>query len=190
MRFPLIFIKELVYEKDIASHESIGAYPPNVFSDDITLETLEKYNIPSDIYDYCTFRVKRGFKGVFAISKATNEVMGYSFYSTDKTPPTNIPKKPPYNSVWIFNDFVIEKFRGMGLQKFMIDKRLEKNNNLDIAYTDILESNIASRKSYLNSGFEESGVYYIMVLGIRRYKYLNIKMGYWNKNKKHPAINK
>lgn len=144
----------------------------------------------SDIYDYCIFRLKKNYKGIGLVNKVNEELIGYGFFSDKITPPTNIPKLPK-NSGWLFNTVILEKYRRNGYQKILISeriKRLRKLNEKIIIYTDILEDNYPSRKSFIKSNFLENGVYYIFVIGIRRFRFLNLKIGYWKKNEKHKEI--
>lgn len=184
---PLVLVKELIYQFDINFEIDI---PNNVEVLDLDSNILNKIVVSKDILDYCIFRINKGYQGICIINKINNELIGYAFYSSHLTPPTNIPRLPK-NSGWLFNDLIVEKYRGNGYQKLLISERIKRlkseNQHVNI-YTDIIESNIGSRKSYIKAGFKELGVYYIMVLGIRRYNFLNLKIGYWNKSKKHKQL--
>lgn len=185
---PIVFVKELIYKCPL-NYQYLDI-PSNIKVIDLNQTDLKKYLIDDEIYKYCMFRVHKGYKGIGLIHSTTNEFIGYGFYSNLLAPPTNIPRIPQ-NSGWLFNTLIIEKYRGNGYQKLLISeriKRLKSDNQHVNIYTDIIESNIGSRKSFIKSGFKEFGIYYIMVLGIRRYSFLNLKIGYWNKSKKHKQL--
>lgn len=115
----------------------------------------------------------------------TNEnAVGYYWYTINQPPPTSIPKIPK-SSVWIFNMLVFDEFRGNGYQREMLKHFDRTFRQYESLYADILFNNIASIKNFLKVGYKENGVYWIVILGIRRYKNLNLKFGRWNQNKKH-----
>lgn len=185
---PFVFVKELVYKApDNYIYEEIPSFVKVI---DLEENTLNQVKMPKEIYDYCIFRVKNKYNGIGLVNRENNELMGYAFYSDKTSPPTNIPKLPK-GAGWLFNTLIITKYRGNGYQKLLISeriKRLRKNQPEIEIYTDIIEENYPSRKSFLNSHFIENGVYYVFVVGIRRYRFLNLKIGFWNKKAKHKKI--
>lgn len=187
---PFLFVRELIYRSP--SNYIYESIPESIKVIDLNLNNLNSIIIPSDIYDYCIFRIKKHYKGVGLVDSGTEELIGYGFYSNTVAPPTNIPKLPK-KCGWLFNTLILEKYRGNGYQKLLISERIKRLRNINsdvIIYTDILEENYSSRKSFLKSNFRECGVYYVLVLGIRRFRYFSLKIGYWRKSEGHKKIEK
>lgn len=148
--------------------------------------TYERISLSKNgILQSADFRRKKryGYDG-YLFYNVDNNLVGFYWYSISKAPPTSIPKIPN-NSVWIFNMLVFEKYRGKGYQKEMLkhfDNQFQDYENL---YSDILFDNIPSIKSFLKMGYQECGIYHIIIFGIRRYRFLNLRIGYWDRNRKH-----
>lgn len=150
---------------------------------DLIFKKISESN--DDIVHTKDFRRKlsQKYDGFLVYDKSDN-LIGYYWYTINTPPPTSIPKIPK-NTPWRFNVFVFEEHRGHGYQKEMSKHALSYFKDYKYFYCDILLDNAPSLKNILKMGYEPCGIYYILIFGIRRYKYLNFKIGYWDKNKKH-----
>lgn len=114
----------------------------------------------------------------------SGKLVGYYWFTKDIAPPTSIPKIP-IGAVWIFNMYIFEQYRGNGWQKEMLRHFENEFRDSEILYADILLDNVSSIKNFIRCGYLECGVYYILIFGIRRFRRLNVKIGYWNKSQRH-----
>ena len=126
--------------------------------------------------------LNEGHLGFVCVNVNTSECVGYFWIAIDKPPLNGIPKIP-LNAAWFFNDFVREDYRSMGCQRLMIAYKLDylkRYKDIEI-YADVTSIKKGIPRNYQNSGFVECGIYYILILGIRRFKYFNLTIFYWSK---------
>jgi hypothetical protein len=170
---------------------------PLLLSDKDLRDDIEFIVIDQDLIDtdpwLATHRSKlsrhlrNGYKGFAGFTKDTAQCIGYSWYAVDKPPGTSIPKVPK-NVVWRFNLHIRDIFRGRRYQRNFHQFCDSRNFFVNYIYSDVSPSNISSRRNLLASKAQEAGVYYILILGIRRIKWLNYRLGYWNNQEKHPSL--
>ena len=190
MRFlPVIFAKMFVYKRQ-SEERNLDIELKGLRVEELSIALLENINIDEKHIIFFNNRLKQRYEGVLLLDEENN-LIGYSFWTKKgNLPPTNIPRIPS-NAIWVFNSFILEEYRGKGYQKIIIqerDKFIQKKYKDYGIYSDIYESNYASRKSVIKSGFVPNGVYYICIIGMRRNRFLNIRFGWWFKNKKHTEI--
>lgn len=86
-------------------------------------------------------------------------IAGYCHINFDEIyePSSYYYKKLNSKEAYLFKDFIFEKYRGLGLHKFSIYKRLQylKNTGFNKAYVTIYEDNKYSISSYKHFGFNK-----------------------------------
>lgn len=112
----------------------------------------EKYNILKE-------RIEKDICSGYVVVDKCNTICGYFNMTTndvhDECINHNI--KVEKGTVYLFDDYTFEKFRGKGVQQFSIMRRLEiaKKRGNKSAIVDILAGNEYSERSYMKFGFEK-----------------------------------
>jgi hypothetical protein len=134
--------------------------------------------------------MESGHLGVVIFDKAKQTVAARAFIALNGKKPNHIPEVPR-NVAWLHYAAVKEECRGQGLQNaltmFSIQLIRKINNKIDI-YIDTEEDNIPSRINQNKLGLIEKGVYTVLKIGTQRIPFGYIQLGFWNKNRKHPAL--
>lgn len=134
--------------------------------------------------------IKSGHLGVVVFDKVKQIVVARGFIAINGKKPNHIPKVPK-DVAWLHYQAVKDEYRGQGLQKdlimFSIQLIRELNSKIDI-YIDTGEDNIPSRINQNKLGLIENGVYTVLKIGTQRIPFGYIKLGFWDKNRKHPAL--
>jgi GNAT superfamily N-acetyltransferase len=139
-----------------------------------------------------TFRgfLDQGFKGVLVHDRAG--WVGYGWLATPDTP--GPPHLPPWlftgKPNWLFYAHTRDGFRGKGVHKAMIGKRLEfaaeGQTWRESVYSDTDFHNLASRRALLSMGFQPRGAVTCLTLP------LPISgrpvLGWWDPDAPHPAL--
>lgn len=174
MRSPVLFLKRAIFRKKPSIPEYKG---------ELRFERMSGSNNKVLSGKYFTGKFEYGYDG-FLVFDSNQKIVGYYWYNLNQPSIINIPKIPK-DSPWIFNMFVYEEHRGHGYQKEMLKHFEVMFSSYKWLYADIRLDNTPSIKSFLKLGYGEIGIYYIVVMGIRRIRSLNFKFGYWNRKKKH-----
>ena len=107
----------------------------------------------------------------------------------DRFPP-QIPDNFSEKHHWLFEAHTHEPFRGMGLHKALVVKRLEYladgNEGVAEAIADVNPNNVASRRSYRRLGFVEAGIMDIWLLKLALPHLPRAPFGIWRKKARHP----
>lgn len=134
--------------------------------------------------------IKSGHLGVVLFDKTTQIVVARGFIAINRKKPNHIPRVPK-DAAWLHYQGVKDEYQGQGLQKdlimFSIQLIRKINNKIDI-YIDTEEDNIPSRINQSKLGLIENGVYTVLKIGTQRIPFAYIQLGFWNKNRKHPAL--
>lgn len=174
---PIKFRKLLIFKKIIDDSNLLE----NTYLKSIV---IDEYNIQNKDFTIKN-KFNQKYKGYLFYDLKHNFV-GYYFYTINKPPLNSIPKIPK-NSPWIFSMYVQPEHRGNNYQFEMLKhfEQLMSLKSYGILYCDVMNSNIASIKTFLKAGYQECGVYRIFIIGLRRFNWLNLKFGSWYKNESH-----
>lgn len=134
--------------------------------------------------------IESGHLGAVIFDKTKQTVAARAFVAINGKRPNHIPKVPK-NAAWLHYAAVKEECRGQGLQNcmtmFLIQIIRKINDKIDI-YIDTEEDNIPSRINQKKLGLMEEGIYTVLKIGVQRISFGYIQLGFWDKNKKHPAL--
>jgi|LSQX01.3.fsa_nt_gb GNAT superfamily N-acetyltransferase len=131
--------------------------------------------------------LKAGHSGLMATHIETGDCIGFGWTAIGSPPTNGIPAIPKV-SAWLFGGYIREEYRGNGYQKVLQQQRIfiVKNRVKEI-FIDVMPGNIPATKNIKSNGFVPWGVYYILIFGIRRYRYLHFTLSFW-KGLKYPRI--
>lgn len=175
MRFtPILLLKRAIFRKET----SLVAYKGKC-----SFERMSESSNEVLQNKYFTSKLKYGYDGFLVYDNKQN-LIGYYWYTLNQPSIINLPKIPK-NTPWVFNMYVYKGHRGHGYQKEMFKHFEATFSDFRWVFGDVRLNNAPSVKSFLKVDYLEIGVYYIVVIGIRRIRSLNYKFGYWNKKKKH-----
>ena len=131
-----------------------------------------------------------GHIGAVIFDKAQQTVAARGFVAMNGKRPNHIPRVPK-DVAWLHYAAVKEECRGQGLQNhmtmFLIQIIRKIDNKIDI-YIDTEEDNIPSRINQKKLGLKEEGIYTVIKIGTQRIPFSCIQLGFWDKNRKHPAL--
>lgn len=100
------------------------------------------------------------FQKAFVIKNNEEQICGYFHmsYKDARDGCINYNIKVNSDTVYLFDDYTFEKFRGKGVHKFSIIARLKiaKLQGYKKAIVNIISNNIHSEKSYINIGFKKN----------------------------------
>lgn len=87
------------------------------------------------------------------------KIAGYSFIDTTKIfeSATGYKSDLKKGEAYLFKDYTFDDFRGIGVHKFSVFKRLEvlESEGYETVFVTIYSDNYYSQKSYLKNGFEK-----------------------------------
>ena len=134
--------------------------------------------------------IESGHLGAVIFDKEKQTIAARAFVAINGKRPNHIPKVPK-DVAWLHYAAVKKECRGQGLQnfmtKFLIQIIRKINGKIDI-YIDTEEDNIPSRINQKKLGLLEEGIYSVLKIGTQRIPFFCIQLGFWDKNKKHPAL--
>ena len=187
---PVKYRKRLVFE--YLGQGNFERDIPN-FDKDLIIREFKAEDIEKDsfLFDHRAVLIENlstGYAGHIAFHKETGECAGYGWTAIGKPPANGIPVVPK-NSAWLFGEYVREEYRGNGYQKVLQRERIkaiQAKNKLDI-FIDVMADNFPAIKNIKRNGFVKKGAYYILIIGIRKYRFLHFVISYWPRLK-YPRI--
>lgn len=104
--------------------------------------------------------------------------------------PAHVPARISRQYDWLFEAHTYEPFRGKGLHKHLVVRRLEylanRHNGIAKAVADVNPTNLPSRRSYIRLGFTPAGVMDIWIPHLPRIP--RRPVGLWRKSRPHPSF--
>lgn len=156
---------------------------------DILDECMQEPELESRKMRYKRF-LDLGAIGFLALNDARWAAAGWIAPPTLRGQPYQIPEKWSSHYQWLFEAHTYPPFRGKGLHKALVVRRLrhlaDENAGVADAVADVNPANTASRRSYQRLGFKESGIVDVWTLDLPRLR--KRPFGVWRKKAPHPPI--
>lgn len=170
--------------------------PPVALGEGLTAQWLQEGDLDRIFGDHPdlrrTFRgfLAKGWKGLVVLDGP--RWAGYSWITLPGTDaPPHLPKALGKLGVcWNFYAHAREGYRGRGLQRYMLHRKLEAvpmvaGRRCEV-FTGTAAAAVASRKSQLGAGYEPCGV--VPVLNLHIPKVGDVPFGTWDRAAAHPPL--
>lgn len=122
------------------------------FAHENTAEDMENYLKENFSYEHIESEIRNDGSIFFKVEN-DKEVMAYMKVNFDKAQTESSYK----NTLEIQRIYILEKYKGKGIGKLLIEKAKEvaRNNNLSYIWLGVWENNLSAIKFYEKQGFEK-----------------------------------